>query len=81
MPSDAWFDQEIVQIARERCASEDHTILLSERPDALKSRIRELCVSQGLDFDDIVLRPDGKQREPPASFKAKYVRKLLKQLR
>jgi hypothetical protein len=73
---------DIVQLARDRCASEDHTsVLLSERPDVLKNRIREICLSQGLEFDEMVLRPDGKQREKAASFKAKWVRKLLKDIR
>jgi len=81
-PGKEWFDEEVCRAARDRANSKDHTaVLLSERPHSQKERITELCEGQGIKFDKVVLRPDGKHADSAASFKSKWVRKFLKHLR
>jgi len=77
-----WFDNEVVEIAKQRIESEDHTtVLLSERPGSLKARICDLLEQQGMFFDKVVTRPEGKKSGSPAQFKSKWIRSLLKHLR
>ena len=70
------------EAARQRCESEDHTaVLLSERPGSQKGRVTDMLEQQGLAFDQIILRPEGKKQGSPSQFKAKWVRNLLKRLK